>query len=119
MIFFFADDHYQTRAGARIFGNLPGDLRRRSVFFENDFSLLESGAWEPACELLVLHMIGGTCSLPHPGPGAEAAVKRYCARKGPMLLLHGSTAPAPLSGSGPGGGGSPACAGCAPKIPTA
>ena len=92
MIFFFADDHYQTRAGARIFGNLPGDLRCRSVFRENDFSLLESGAWECSCELLVLHLIGGTCSLPHPGPGAEAAVRRYCARKGPMLLLHGSSA---------------------------
>ena len=92
MIFFFADDHYRTRAGAGIFANLPGDLRNQSVFRENDFSLLESGAWECGCELLVLHLIGGTCSRPHPGAGAEAAVKRYCARKGPMLLLHGSSA---------------------------
>ena len=92
MIYFFADDHYNTHAGKNIFQHLSGDLKERTVFFENDFTLLEEGSWEKTCELLVLHLIGGTCSLPHPGPGAEKAVKNYCDRGGHLLLLHGSSA---------------------------
>ena len=92
MIFFFADDHYRSFAGRNIFDRLPEELRCRTVFRENDLSLLESGTWEETCELLILHLIGGTSSVPHAGPGAEKAVKRYCARKGPLLLLHGSSA---------------------------
>ena len=54
--------------------------------------MLEDGSWEKKCTLLVLHLIGGTCSLPHPGAGAEKAVKNYCEQGGNMLLLHGSSA---------------------------
>ena len=92
MIYFFADDHYNSHAGKNIFQHLSGDLKERTVFFENDFTFLEEGSWEKRCELLVLHLIGGTCSLPHPGPGAEKAVKSYCDRGGNLLLLHGSSA---------------------------
>ena len=58
----------------------------------DDWALLESGEWEKDCELLILNMIGDTCDQPHPGQGAEAAVKRYCERGGNILLLHGSSA---------------------------
>lgn len=92
MIFFFSDNHYNTHAGKNIFQNLPCDLKEKVRFFEDDFTVLEEGSWEKECDLLILHLIGGTCSLPHPGSGAEGAVKRYCERKGNMLLLHGSSA---------------------------
>ena len=92
MIFFFSDNHYNTHAGRNIFQNFPEDLKKRTAFFEDDFSVLEDGSWEKKCTLLVLHLIGGTCSLPHPGAGAEKAVKNYCEQGGNMLLLHGSSA---------------------------
>lgn len=92
MIYFFADNHFGTHAGRNIFQNLPADLKVRTAFFEDDFSELEKGMWEKDCELLILHMIGATCSLPHPGEGAEAAVRKYCERGGALLLLHGSSA---------------------------
>lgn len=92
MIFFFADNHYQTHAGRNIFERLSAEIRKEINFFEDDFSVLESGSWEPECDLLVLHMIGGSCSLPYPGGETESAVKRYCQRGGNLLLLHGSSA---------------------------
>ena len=92
MIYFFADNHYNSHAGKNIFGSFPGDLKKRTVFSEDDFTLLEKGSWEKDCDLLILHMIGGTCSLPFPAGDAESSVKRYCARGGALLLLHGSSA---------------------------
>lgn len=92
MIYFFADSHYNTHAGQHIFQHLSCDLKEQTAFFEDDFHLLEEGSWEPKCDLLVLHLIGGTCSLPHPGPEAEKAVRAYCERGGNLLLFHGSSA---------------------------
>ena len=92
MIYFFADDHYGVCPGKVIHAHLNADLRSRISFAENDFSLLESGAWLKDCELLVLHMIGTTCGLPHPGPGAEKSVSEWCRRGGNILILHGSSA---------------------------
>lgn len=92
MIWFFADNHYGTHAGRNIYEKLPDDLKRKTFFQENDWSLLENGCWEKECELLVLHLIGTTCGLPHPGAGAEKAVRRYVERGGDILLLHGSSA---------------------------
>ena len=92
MNYFFADDHYGVNPGRHIFELLPEDFRRETVFTENEWSLLESGEWEKDCELLVLHMIAGTCGQPMPGPGAEKAVRAYCERGGDLLLLHGSSA---------------------------
>ncbi len=92
MIYFFADDHYAVHPGKTIWTHLPGTIRERTVFQENQWDLLESGTWEKDCELLILHMIGGTCDQPLPGSGAEQAVRRYCERGGNILLLHGSSA---------------------------
>ncbi|MDD3885608.1 MAG: ThuA domain-containing protein [Victivallaceae bacterium] len=92
MIYFFADEHYQMFPGRTIYEHLPENLRRKIAFHENDWDFLEKGSWESDCELLILHMIGGTCNQPLPGDGAERAVRRYCERGGNILLLHGSSA---------------------------
>ena len=92
MIFFFADNHYNAHPGKNIFESLPEDLKKETAFFEDDFSVLEDGSWEKKCSLLILHLIGGTCGLPHPGSEAEKAVRKYCESGRPLLLLHGSSA---------------------------
>ena len=73
MIYFFADDHYNVSPGKEIYNHLPETLKKRIRFFENDWSLLESGDWLPGC-------------------GAERAVRAWCERGGNALLLHGSSA---------------------------
>jgi hypothetical protein len=75
-----------------IFEHLPEALRANIRFVENDWSLLESGEWLDDCDLLVLNLIGGSCDIPHPGAGAERAVRSYCEHGGNALLLHGSSA---------------------------
>ena len=92
MIYFFADDHFQNFPGRKIFERLPEDLKARIVFAENDWSLMESGEFLRDCELLILNMIGDTCNQPHPGAGAEKAIKTWCMQGGNALLLHGSSA---------------------------
>ena len=92
MIYFFADDHFGTHPGRNIFEHLPDELRQKITFAENDWSLLESGEWLADCELLILNMIGATCNQPHPGSGAESAVRAWCEKAGNILLLHGSSA---------------------------
>ena len=92
MNYFFADDHYEAHSGKHIFELLPEEIRRETVFTENDWSLLESGDWAEDCDLLVLHMIAGTCCQPMPGPNAEKAVRAFCERGGDLFLLHGSGA---------------------------
>ena len=92
MIYFFADDHYGQHPGKTIFRHLPEDLRESITFTENDWRLLESGEWLKNCTLLILNMIGGTCDQPHPGAGAEKALRSWCGRGGNILLLHGSSA---------------------------
>ena len=92
MIEFFADEHFRQHPGKVLYEGLPDDLKPRTAFYENGWDVLESGLWEPDCELLILHMIAGTGNQPMPGAGAEAAVKRYCERGGNLLLLHGSSA---------------------------
>ncbi|MBQ7404472.1 MAG: ThuA domain-containing protein [Lentisphaeria bacterium] len=92
MIYFFSDNHYGADPGRHQFECLPEDLRKKTVFTLDDWSVLESGTWEKDCDLLILNMIGETCDQPHPGAGAEEAVKRYYQRGGNILLLHGSSA---------------------------
>ena len=92
MIYFFADDHYGTHAGRCLYGQLPTELRDRTVFTENEWDLLESGRWVDDCELLIIHCIAGTCGQPLPSSGAETAVTAYLTRGGNVLLLHGSRA---------------------------
>ena len=76
MIYFFADDHYNVHPGKVIFEHLPDDRKSGIRFFENDWTVLESASWLNDCELLILNLIGTTCNLPHPGPGAEKAVRK-------------------------------------------
>ena len=92
MIYFFADDHYDKHPGKVIFDRLPPRLRDRINFTENDWTLLESGDWFADAELVILNLIGGTCNQPHPGEGAERAMRRWCEAGGNLLLLHGSSA---------------------------
>ena len=92
MIYFFADDHYGVHPGKVIFDHLPEGLRKNINFQENDWTLLESGAWLKDCELLILNMIGTTCNLPHPGAGAEKSVREWVEKGGNILMLHGSSA---------------------------
>ena len=92
MIYFFADDHFSVHPGKNIFEHLPEEWKKKISFYENDFSVLESGKWLSDCQVLVLNMIGGTCNIPHPGSGAEKAVRQWCEKGGNILLLHGSSA---------------------------
>ena len=92
MIYFFADNHYNTEPGKHLLGKLDPGLRKMIRFYQDDWDMLESGKWVDDCELLILNMIAGTCNQPMPGPGAEQAVRRYCEKGGEILLLHGSSA---------------------------
>jgi len=92
MIYFFADDHYGAHPGKVLYEHFPETLKHTIVFAENDWSIMEKGAWTNDCELLILNMIGETCSLPHPNAEAEKHVLEYCRRGGNILLLHGSSA---------------------------
>lgn len=92
MIYFFADSHYGVNPGKHIFESLGESLKKRIVFTEDSWELLESCRWGDDCELLVLNMIAGTCGQPMPGSGAEKAVRKYCEKGGNILLLHGSSA---------------------------
>ena len=92
MIYFFADDHYGVHPGKTIRDYLPDEWKNKIIFTENDWSLLDSGEWLRDCELLILNMIGDTCGQPHPGTGAEKAIREWCENGGNLLLLHGSSA---------------------------
>ncbi|MPM80883.1 hypothetical protein SDC9_127934 [bioreactor metagenome] len=92
MIYFFADDHYETHAGRTIFEDGDQAWTGQTIFRENDWSLLESGDWTADCGLLILHLIGGSSGQIHPGPGAEARVRHYLDAGGNILLLHGASA---------------------------
>jgi hypothetical protein len=92
MIYFFADNHYDSHPGKNIFENLPVELKNKIKFFEDDWSELENSNWQDDCELMILNLIGDTCNIPHPNSNAEEKVKKYLQSGGNMLLLHGSSA---------------------------
>ena len=92
MIYFFADDHYGVHPGKVLSGHFPQTLKANMTFHENDWSILEQSPWPKDCELLILDMIGETCSLPHPNADAEKNMLEYCQRGGNILLLHGASA---------------------------
>ena len=92
MIYFFADNHYDAHPGRVLYEHLSQELQARTRFYEDQWEELENGGWEADCELLILNVIGGTCEQPHPGAGAEAAVRRYLESGRSALLLHGSSA---------------------------
>ena len=57
MIYFFSDNHYNAHPGKKIYDALPQELKDRISFYEDDWTVLEEGAWVENCELLVLNMI--------------------------------------------------------------
>ena len=90
MIYFFADNHYDTRAG-RVLCETLGDAYDLS-FHEDDWREMERDGFAERCSLLVLHMIGDTCGVAHPSDKAEKQVRAYAEEGGDFLLLHGSSA---------------------------
>lgn len=94
MIYFFADNHYQAFPGENIYNAFEPNLKRKTKFYSDQdaINMLESGEWLQDCELLILHLIGETCDLPHAGRGAEQAIRQWYDRGGNILLLHGSSA---------------------------
>jgi len=92
MIYFFSDNHYDAHPGKVLYEELPGELKDRICFFEDQWDELEDGRWEKECSLLILNLIGETCDQPHAGDGAEKALRAYLESGRPMLLLHGSSA---------------------------
>ncbi len=91
MIYFFADNHYGAHPGKCIFEALAPELKRKILFFEDDWSVFENELWEEDCELLILNMIGETCDVSYP-ERAIGHVERYIKQGGDVLLLHGSSA---------------------------
>lgn len=91
MIYFFADDHFQTHCGKILYENLPENVKNKIIFAENDFTIAESGTWVRDCELLILNLIGTTCNNPHAGEGMKKALLAYMEKGGNILLLHGGS----------------------------
>lgn len=90
MIYFFADNHFGTRAGACWNDILQG--RYPIAFFEDTWSGFLEPAFMERCDLLMLHCIGGTGPAPAPGSDIEAVVHAYVESGRPLLLLHGANA---------------------------
>jgi len=90
MIFFFADNHYNSFPGREINKQLKAD--HNINFHEDDWSAMEAEDFADKCTLLVLNMIGDTCDIPHPSKLAEKQILKYAEKGGGFLLLHGSSA---------------------------
>ena len=90
MILFAADNHYGTHAGQNLFECLRP--HHEIHFHEDNWQCLMEENLGEKYDLLMFHLIGGTCNVPAPGPVAEQQVKKYLQAGKPMLLLHGSSA---------------------------
>ena len=90
MILFAADNHYGTHAGQNLYECLRP--HHEIQFHEDDWRCLIEGNLAEKYDLLMFHLIGGTCDVPAPGPVAEQQVKEYLQAGKPMFLLHGSSA---------------------------
>jgi hypothetical protein len=90
MIFFFADNHYDSFPGRHIYEQLKADYD--ISFYEDDWSVMENDDFSDKCDLLILNMIGETCDVPHPSEAAEKQIRKYAENGGSFLLLHGSSA---------------------------
>lgn len=91
MILFIADEHMKEHAGKVIYEQIASRYPNME-FHENDWSAFTKYDMACECELLILHMVAGTCEQPFPDEAACNAVKRYCQSGGNMLLLHASCA---------------------------
>ena len=90
MILFVADNHYGTHAGKTLFKCLERDYE--ICFHEDDWQCLEKANLADQYDLMILHLIGGTCNIPAPSPVAEQRVRDYLQAGKPVFLLHGSSA---------------------------
>ena len=90
MIFFFADNHYNSFPGREIYKQLKTDYDLN--FHEDDWSAMEAEDFADKCDLLILNMIGDTCDVAHPSALAEKQILKYAENGGSFLLLHGSSA---------------------------
>ena len=90
MILLAADNHYGTHAGQNLFECLRP--HHEIQFHEDDWRCLMEENLAEKYDLLMFHLIGGTCDVPAPGPVAEQQVKEYLQAGKPMFLLHGSSA---------------------------
>jgi hypothetical protein len=90
MIYFFADNHYDSFPGREINKQLQNDYK--ICYYEDDWSAMETNDFADKCSLLILNMIGTTCNLPHPSAAAEKQIRKYAEKGGNFLLLHGSSA---------------------------
>lgn len=90
MIYFFADNHYGTRPGFLQYQGLRSEFSLS--FHEDDWSEMGRDGFAADCSLLLLNMIGDTCSVPHPGEAAERQLRAYVQSGRNLLLLHGSSA---------------------------
>jgi hypothetical protein len=89
MLYFAADDHYNSNPGKMIYEEIKD--RHDIKFSENDWSIFSEGLADD-CDLLILNMIADTCGLEKPDAEAEKHVKAYCEKGGNILLLHGGSA---------------------------
>ncbi len=121
MIYFFADNHYNTRAGFYLYDKInptprkspadraginsaPGREQIRKFFkggstndfpikfFEDDISVLAGKEFLRNCSLLIVNLICGTGSLGMPGEEIEVPLKEYCMRGRPLFLVHAGSA---------------------------
>ena len=90
MILFAADNHYGTHAGQNLFECLCPHHEIR--FHEDNWDCLMEENLGEKYDLLMFHLIGGTCDVPPPSAVAEQLVKKYLQVGKPMFLLHGSSA---------------------------
>jgi hypothetical protein len=90
MIYFFADNHYDTRAGFCLNEKLKMDYNIK--FHEDDLSAISSKGFFEECELLVINLICGTGKLGMPGQEIEGYLKQYCESGRPLFLIHAGSA---------------------------
>jgi len=111
MIYFFADNHYETRAGYWLYEKIsPLRNKNRLIerirrffkddpavnfpirFFEDDISHLAGKEFLRNCSLLIINLICGTGKLEMPGNETEVILKEYCMRGRPLFLVHAGSA---------------------------
>jgi hypothetical protein len=90
LIYFLADDHFDSRPGYHLYEKIKGDFDIK--FFEDDISLLAKSGFLKDCDLLIINLICGLGKLSQPGPDVEVEVKNYCMSGKPLFLIHAGSA---------------------------
>jgi hypothetical protein len=90
MIYFFSDNHYETRDGFCLYEKIKYDYSIK--FFEDDISALAGKEFLQDCSLLIVNLICGTGKLEIPGKEIEIPLKEYCMSGRPLFLVHSGSA---------------------------